>query len=247
MARIKTAHQALMVAAVLFATAGNGVAGLITFSGQTGQFSGTGIGSVFTIITLQEQGNGTTEGGSVAWNGSADVITPNPAGTIKTGNSQTQTQLASDLSGVINQNNIVLVLQVNQNQGGANALNVNNPFTLNVFNNAGTIIDSATFTPGPPNSSTGALAATGQGTSGYIFNVTGLLASDFTTGTNRFGLSVGIMNNANDGNDTFFLANGQVAQPVPAPATLVILASGLPVGFFGLRRRLRRQPADVAA
>jgi hypothetical protein len=231
-----------MVVAILFATAGNGVAGLITFSGQQGAFTGTGIGSVFTIITLQQQGSGTTEGGSVAWGGPVlqDVITPNPAGTVKTGNSQTQTQLASSLTAAgINETNIVLVLQVNQNQGGANALNVNNPFTLNVYNNAGTLIDSATFTPGPPNSSTGALPATGQGTSGFLFNVTGLNANDFTTGTNRFGLSVGIMNNANDGNDTFFLANGGAAQPVPAPPSVVMLGWGV-LTLIGYRWRRRR-------
>ncbi|HTK78017.1 MAG TPA: hypothetical protein VL371_22310, partial [Gemmataceae bacterium] len=82
----------------------------------------------------------------------------------------------------------------------------------------------------------------GQGTSGYIFNVTGLLASDFTTGTNRFGLDVGIMNNANDGNDTFFLANGQVAQPVPAPPSVLLLGCGA-LTMAGYRWRRRRLAA----
>jgi hypothetical protein len=228
---------------ILLAATGNAIAGgIITFNGDEGAFSGTGIGSVFTIMTLNAQGQTHTEAGTVSWNGTADVIT----GDAGTGANQTQTQLVSDLATAsIDQTNIDLVLQVNQDKGGGNGLNVNNPFTLNVFDTNGNIIDSATFNPGPPNADTSALTGTGTGHSGWIFHVTGLLATDFATGTNRIGLDVQTINNASDGPETFFLANGGAAQPIPEPSSLGIamtLFAGF--GLMGVRRRRQRQQPE---
>jgi len=224
---------------ILLATTGNARAETISFNGEEGAFSGTGIGAVFTLITLQQKGGTTTEAASVSWNGTSDVIT----GNAKTGNKQTQTQLVSLLKAAgINETNLDLVLQVNQNAGGANALDVNHSFTLNVFNSAGNIIDSATFTPGSPNADTSALTGTGTGSSGWIFHVTGLLASDFTTGTNRIGLDVQTMNNANSGSETFFLANDSADPPVhtPEPSTIVMSSIMLAMfGVVGLRKRMK--------
>ena len=229
--------------AILLAATGNVRAGTISFNGEQGAFSGTGIGSVFTLITLQQKGSATTEAGSVSWNGTSDVIT----GNAKTGSNQTQTQLVSLLTpAAINQTNLDLVLQVNQNAGGANALDVNHPFTLNVFNSAGTVIDSATFTPGSLNADTSALTGTGTGSSGWIFRVTGLLASDFTTGTNRIGLDVQTMNNASSGSETFFLANADADPPVltPEPSTIVMSSILLAMfGVVGLRKRMKNTTA----
>src|SRR5215472_4281863 len=70
-------------------------------------FTGTGIGAVPTILTLQQHGNATTETGCVAWNGSVDVTgsCAIQSGTFtggdeKTGASQTQTQPVSDAAPV---------------------------------------------------------------------------------------------------------------------------------------------------
>jgi len=215
-------------------------AATITYDGSTISLTGTGIGAVLTVITLQAQGNNTTEAGSVSWDGSSDVKT----GDAGTGASQTLTRTISELSAAsIDQTNIALVLQVNQINGGSSPIDINQPFTLYVYNNAGAVIDSATFTPGTPNASTSALTGTGVGTSGYLFNVTGLLATDFTTTTNRIGLTVNpVIDNANDGPETFFLANGDggiihhVVTPVPVPNALF---GGL--GLLGLLavRRMR--------
>jgi hypothetical protein len=218
----------LAACAILLATTPNGFAnGTIAFNGETVSLSGTWIGSEFTLMTLQQNGS---EFGSVSWNGSADVI--DSSGGAGTGASQTQTQPISALSSAsIGATNLGVVLQVNQASGGKDPINLTT-FTLNVYNNAGTIIDSATFTAGGSNASTSALTGTGTGTSGWLFHVSGLNASDFTTSTNRIGIIVpsgSPITGSDDGPDTFFLANAGAATVVtPEPASISLLGFGAP-------------------
>jgi hypothetical protein len=202
---------------------------------------GTGIGAALTIMTLHQQGSGTMEGGSVSWNGTTDVISANPTGSIQTGGSQTQTiTVASLLADSIT--SLAVVLQVNTSDPNSSTTNLQiGNFSLTFFDAQGHSLGSADFT------GTESLAGVGTGTSGYLFtidpaNIAAVTALYGNT-ANRVGITVDpAFSNATDGNDTFFLVNDPNGNPfvqTPLPSSLALLGSlvmpGL--GFFWYRWR----------
>ena len=228
---------------------GSGLAtgGTITFTGVEGDFSGSGIGSVYTLITLQAQQQSHSEAGSVAGGGPLtknDIVT----GDAKTGSNQSQTWLGSDLAATgITGSTLELVLQVNQDAGGDNHIAVMQPFTVNVYGlGGGSPVDSATFTPPSPPDPELLLPGTGTGHAGWVFQVTGL--GNYLTAAYRFGIDVQQLGDpnlahvnggdANDGPETFFLANGSAVVPLPVTSSVwsgVVLMGAL-LGWRGWRR-----------
>src|SRR3954464_11872264 len=81
----------LAVTAALGLAASSSYASLTLLSPEN--FSGTGLGSVNTILTITSPGSTTTETGAVSFNGTTDVIT----GDAGTGASQTQTRTLSSV------------------------------------------------------------------------------------------------------------------------------------------------------
>src|SRR5437870_620259 len=84
------AAVALALAGLIFAPGSARASSMITFTNSYSDSSGTGFGSITSILEVQSQNTG-YEYGSVAWNGSADVTT----GTKTGGAPKTQTVLVS--------------------------------------------------------------------------------------------------------------------------------------------------------
>ncbi|MBK4735443.1 PEP-CTERM sorting domain-containing protein [Noviherbaspirillum pedocola] len=231
-------------------------AALILDTPSTANLSGTGIGNVNTILTIQSPGSTTTETGSVGWNGTATTTSGN---VISGGNGTSQNQavtfasagftsaanLASDLS--------ALRLVFNAQEPGntaENGINLSN-LVLSFFSPTGATL----FTSGAFNAQANGnfpTTQTGVGNSGFVFKLDGADITAATTalsGANfslndRIGLTASALN-ATGGPDTFFTVRfqngatggggGGAGIPVPEPATLAML--GLGIGALGFARR----------
>jgi len=196
--------------------------------------SGTRFGNISNILTLQNNGS---ETGSVAWNGSSDVLSGDAKNT-------SQTWLFSDIiaKGITNASELGIVYNVNQ-QGKDSELNTNLiNFSLQVYDSAGALVggipvgDSAAF--GSPN--VYPPIAQGTGGAGYLFDLLSgyeiALAPYFSSpGAYRLGMS-GNIDLSNDGPENFFFAKISGVTPVPEPGTLLLLGFGL-IGLAGFSRR----------
>lgn len=222
--------KSLTAAAFLFA-ASSSHASLIYKSAET--FSGTGLGTVNTILTIQ---NKTQEAGSVSYNGTNDVIT----GNAKTGNSQTQTRTVSDL-GLTDAASLRIVF--NAAEPGGDSISLDN-LVLNFYNSTGGVLfTSGLFTPVPFSST-----LMGTGNSGFVFALDATQAAQAQSavfalqsfGNIRVGLTASA-SSSDGGNETFYVANyanggGGGNGQVPEPATVALIGLGL-LGFAASRRK----------
>ncbi len=199
----------------------------LIFDSTTTQ-SGTGLGAVSTILTIQATGRamGGPESGSVTWNGSADV-TGGPD--VKTGASQTLTRTIGSL-GLTDAGQIAIVFNADQPSGGPITLS---DLHLIIDSPSGTqLFDSGSFT-----SVDFASTQNGIGKSGAVFVLDSTqvqaanTAGAFGNSSNRIGLSASATP-GNGGPETFFVSKVDV----PEPASLAILGGSL-FGFALLRRK----------
>lgn len=231
--RMSGAASTLAAVAVLLAAPAAAPAAFIVAVGPS-TISGSGIGAVNTILTLQSPGDSTTETGAVSFNAGTmtDVIT----GDASTGSAQTktitETALATTFPGfAFSTNNLVLVLNLNEPGSETPPAVTVLSLTATFFNAAGLVVDTATLTPVPLN-----LVQIGAGTgqSGQGFLITGINSTAF-----RVGLAASI-GNASGGQETFFVGDGgRRIQAVPVPATALAVAAALPL--LGLGGRFRRR------
>jgi hypothetical protein len=232
------------------------------------QLSGTGLGSVNTVLTVASQGSATTESGCVA---------PSGANTITTGcgfpDANVQAQIGTpSLSalGIASAANLRIVFNASE---PANATDINlNNLVLTLYNSSNTAM---TFTASLPTGIHFATTASGTGNSGYVFAlasptlcaaITGgcpagtdtgeaAAAQAFITangGTSvRVGLgtlagaSIGTTTGAATGGlETFFVESqagigGPGGNAVPEPSTFFILGGGM-LALASMRRRAHR-------
>ena len=243
-------------AALVFA-GGTASANLIDEGALT--LSGSGLGAVPTILTLQSTGNVSNEAGCVAWNGTTDVtgtcataFGTFAGGEEKPGASQTQAQLVSDardlsgFSGAISSYaDLGLVMNIGQPAGGSIDLT---SLTLTVYAN-GKAPQSVQLKC-PAGGCVFPSSTPGMGTSDELFGISSDEIGDLGTfsSTARVGVAASFTG-AHGAPESFFLAAIPAASatssgiaavgagPAPEPAPTVLLALGLLSLLLAGRRR----------
>jgi hypothetical protein len=210
----------------------------------TPEFSGTGLGNQLTILTIQDTGGPPTgvESGCVTWGGAADSIggcgAPFGGGDEKTGASQTLTRTFGDV-GWDSADDIGVVFNANEPAGDAIDLD---DLSLFFFQPDGTLFFEASLVSPQTFPDTD----TGSGKSGFLFRLDAAqqtsLAPLFTSladPNNRIGAGLSL-SDAQGGPDTLFAIDLEPA-PIPEPASLLLVGSGLLGLFAAARWRVSRR------
>ena len=233
----KSSLVLLGLAAMLTATPAS--ASLI-YDGEV-SLTGTGLGAVNTVLTIQETGRGSDgeESGAVGWNGTADV-TSGPD--VQTGASQTKTILAVGPA-----ESLRVIFNPNEpGEADSQSISLDN-LVLTLFSSTG----ESLFSSDPFTQVVFPDAGQGTGLTGYSFKLDAAQTLTFnlylaTTGAGaRYGLSA-LASLANGGPETFFIT--QEVSAVPLPAALPLLAGGLGgMGVLSWWRKRKDKRQSVAA
>lgn len=201
-------------------------------------FGGTGLGAVNTILTIRSPGSTSTESGSVAWDGSSDVISGNQ---VLTGNSQTGTRTFADL-GVASADALRIVFNASEPGNQNNGITLTG-LTFSAYAPSGSVI----FSTGLSAPISYADTFTGAGNSGFVFALSAADSVSFAANVATAGLSFGTLraglaasaSDATGGNETFYMASSNaLVTAVPEPQTVALLLAGL--GFVGFVARRRK-------
>jgi hypothetical protein len=191
---------------------------------------GTGLGAVDTILTLQSPGNTTNETGSVAWNGSTDVVTGD---TIAIN----QTLTFADLN-VQHASEIVIVFNpVEPGNTTDNSITLTD-LRLNIFSPTGTALFSSGQLAGAPLTFPTTDLGTGKAGFAFALDATQAAAAELAAfgvnfnSLNRIGLQA-VIDDATGGHETFF----GLTAPIPEPETYAMMLAGLGLMGFVARRR----------
>jgi hypothetical protein len=204
------------------------------------QTSGTGLGTVNTILTVN---NTPTESGCVAFDGTADVVGPAACpvgiagGDEQTGESQTQTRTMEELGLTAAQQ---LRIVFNASEGG-DSIGVDN-LVLTIFGSDGTEL----FNSGPFAPIVFPATFQGTGTAGFVFRLDdtqAAAAQPFFAAQNRIGLAASL-SATSSGNETFFVADFEGLEAsvteIPTMSSLGLVFLALLLAGAGIWMVLRR-------
>jgi hypothetical protein len=203
--------------------------------------AGTGLGAVPTVLTIQSPGNTTTEQGSVAWNGTTNVVTGD---TIAINQTRTIAE-----AGATSASNLRIVFNPNEPGNAPDNSITLNSLVMTIYSATGQSLFTASMAPAPQTFSP---TLTGVGRSGHVFGLDAAQAAQAQTTAfagafqnNRIGLSASA-SNAQGAPDTFWVGNfgGQggpgglppLVGVIPEPGTVALLATGL-LAMGGIARR----------
>jgi hypothetical protein len=246
-----TSCSAARMAAISFLLCGKAVFGTVMLTSPT-SFTGTGLGAVPTILTIQDS---STEIGCVGFTGlgstlNSGVCTGSSAD-VKTGASQTRLQPLSAAAGgaITSASSFAFIFNADQPAGG--------PITLAdarvaFYSSTGAFLYQSAGLNCTA-SSTGCtfpVTASGMGKSGFEFQLSSdqqtaaTAAGAFSSPSNLVGLSAFVTASAG-GPETFYLLNGNAVSSqgsgisaVPEPSSIFLSTISLAIiGFSAVRRR----------
>jgi len=221
----------------------------LIFDSSLGGVTGTGLGTVSTILTMQSPGSGIFESGSVERASGADVKSDTgvlasggttSVGDVKTGASQTLTRTFGE-TGITKAAQIAIVLNVDE--PGGNSITLTG-LQLSVFNGNSDIFDAHLA-----QSVTFPTTFTGIGKEGFVFKLDPSQAAALqalldplapaTVAALRLGLSASA-SDATGGPETFNVAMIAATAAVPEPGTFLLAITGVTgLAVVAWRRRIK--------
>lgn len=231
-------HFTLSVAALILLglTATSARADLVLLPGATAPSGGVGH-TPESILSIQSPKNTDHAYGSVSWNGSTDII----SGEIAKQGEHTKTLSFADL-GINNAGQLRVFMDIEDPDNDL----VLHELTLTAYNSqTGAPMFQASFQPDPASGQYFVELAGGQGHGDYVFGLTpdqaAALQAAYEADPN---LRLGLFARTSD--DTGSFTNfklGEGAAPVPEPATLLLMGTGL----AGVAAKLRKRRKTLKA